>query len=126
MMIFSNNDNKTESDCFINTVSIGRRFAGGFYLTPEAIANDGLLDVCSIKKLNLIQRLKILMMVPKGTHIHDEKVNYFRAEKLMLEFKDEVPFHIDGELYFSKLFDINILPEALNVIYKPAGPHFFK
>jgi diacylglycerol kinase (ATP) len=125
-MIVSNNDNKTESDCFINTVSIGRRFAGGFYLTPEAIANDGLLDVCSIKKLNLIQRLKILMMVPKGTHIHDEKVNYFRAEKLMLEFKDEVPFHIDGELYFSKLFDINILPEALNVIYKPAGPHFFK
>ena len=40
-----------ETDCFINTIANGRRFAGGFYLTPKAIANDGLLDVCMIKKL---------------------------------------------------------------------------
>jgi len=38
-----------ETDCFINTIAIGRRFAGGFFLTPKAIANDGLLDVCMIK-----------------------------------------------------------------------------
>ncbi len=37
-----------ETDCFINTVSNGRRYAGGFYLTPESIANDGLLDVCNM------------------------------------------------------------------------------
>ena len=35
-----------ETDCFINTIAVGRRFAGGFFLTPKAIANDGLLDVC--------------------------------------------------------------------------------
>ncbi|MBT3421602.1 MAG: hypothetical protein HN431_02240, partial [Bacteroidetes bacterium] len=69
-------ENAGETDCFINTISIGRRFAGGFYLTPKALADDGLLDVCMIKKLNLLQRLKILMQVPKGTHIHDPKVNY--------------------------------------------------
>src|ERR1035437_1294295 len=38
-----------ETDCFINTIANGRRFAGGFYQTPKAIANDGLLDVCMIK-----------------------------------------------------------------------------
>jgi YegS/Rv2252/BmrU family lipid kinase len=93
---------KSESDCFINTISIGRRFAGGFFLTPNAIANDGLLDVCSIKRLTLPQRLKILLMVPKGTHINDLKVNYYQTDKLSLEFPVEVPYHIDGELYFSK------------------------
>jgi diacylglycerol kinase (ATP) len=116
---------KSETDCFINTIANGRRFAGGFFLTPKAIANDGLLDVCSIKRLSLPQRLKILLMVPKGTHINDSKVNYFQTDKLSLEFPGEVPFHVDGELYFSKHFEVGIIPGALNIIYNPSGPHFF-
>lgn len=117
---------RSVTDCFINTVSIGRRFAGGFFLTPEAIANDGLLDVCSIKRLSLLQRLRILMMVPKGTHIRDSKVNYYKTEKLLLEFEDKVPFHVDGELYFSERFEISILPCALKMIFNPGGNHYFK
>lgn len=119
-------DEKFETDCFINTVSVGRRFAGAFLLTPEAIANDGMLDVCSIKKLSLFQRLRILLMVPKGTHIKDKRVNYYQVRKIDLEFPYEVPFHVDGELNFSKKFKIEILPEAINIIYNPKGRNFFK
>ena len=114
-----------ETDCFINTISIGRRFAGGFFLTPQAIANDGLLDVCSIKRLNLFQRFKLLLKVPKGEHINDPKVNYFQTKSMELDFPSEVPYHVDGELFFSKSFKINILPRALNIIYNPDGKHFF-
>jgi diacylglycerol kinase (ATP) len=117
---------RTETDCFINTIAIGRRFAGGFFLTPKAIANDGLLDVCSIKKLSLAQRLRILIMVPKGIHINDKKVNYYQTDKLSLEFPVEVPFHVDGELNFARLIEVGIIPSALNIIYNPEGPHFFK
>jgi len=115
-----------ETDCFINTIANGRRFAGSFFLTPKAIANDGLLDVCSIKKLTLFQRLNILLKVPKGTHINDPKVNYFQTPGLSLEFPSEVPFHVDGELFFSKHFEVSALPAALNIIYNPGGAHFFK
>ena len=125
MIVFSDGK-KSETDCFINTIAIGRRFAGGFFLTPKAIANDGLLDVCSIKRLSLPQRLKILMMVPKGTHINDKKVNYFQTEKLSLEFPQEVPYHVDGELYFSQHFEVGLMPGALNIIYNPEGNHYFK
>jgi len=124
MTVLSNGERK-ETDCFINTVSIGRRFAGGFYLTPKAIANDGLLDVCAIKRLSLPQRLRILTMVPKGTHINDKKVNYFQTDSLTIEFPEKVPYHLDGELFFGKKFDISVIPGALNVIYNPAGKHFF-
>jgi len=125
MKVLSGGENK-ETDCFINTVSIGRRFAGGFFLTPKAIANDGLLDVCAVKRLSLPQRLKILMMVPKGTHINDKKVNYYQTESLLIEFPEKVPYHLDGELYFGDKFDIRVLPGALNVIYNPAGNHYFR
>jgi len=125
-MKVSSNGGKKETDCFINTVSIGRRFAGGFFLTPNAIANDGLLDVCAIKRLSIPKRLRILTMFPKVTHIGDKKVNYYQTDKMMIEFALKVPYHLDGELYFGDKFDISVIPGAINVIYNPSGNHYFR
>lgn len=125
-MIVLSEGNQHETDCFMNTVSIGRRFAGSFFLTPKAIANDGLLDVCSIKRLKLFQRFKLFLQVPKGEHIKDKKVNYFQTQAVNIEFTEKVPYHVDGELNFSKKFNVTILPGAVNIIYNPDGNHFFK
>lgn len=116
----------TETDCFINTIAIGRRFAGGFYLTPKAIANDGLLDVCSIKKLNLLQRFRIFLKVPKGDHITDKKVIYYQTTGLEIIFTETVPYHVDGELNFSQNFNVSIIPEALKIFFNPDGNNFFR
>lgn len=124
-MIVINNGERNETDCFINTVSNGRRYAGGFFLTPQAVANDGLLDVCSVRKIGLFRRLRILAMVPKGSHISHKSVNYYKTSHLELEFPMRVPYHLDGELYFSDRFEIKVIPGALNVIYNPGGGHFF-
>jgi YegS/Rv2252/BmrU family lipid kinase len=119
------NGEKHELDCFINTVSIGRRFAGSFFLTPKAIANDGLLDICSIRKINLFNRFRLLLKVPKGSHIYDKRVNYFQTSAIDLEFPVKVPYHVDGELFFSKTFSIRIIQGGLNIIYNPEGNHYF-
>jgi diacylglycerol kinase (ATP) len=117
---------RQESDCFINTIANGRRFAGGFYLTPKAIANDGLLDVCMIKKLSLFERFNILLKVPEGKHTTDRRVNYYQTKGIDIEFPKAVPFHVDGELYFSDKFKVTLLPQALQIIYNRDGKHFFK
>lgn len=119
-------EGKYEADCFINTIANGRRFAGGFLLTPLALANDGLLDVCSIKKLSLPERFYILLKVPEGKHVSDRRIHYYQTAELSLEFPDVVPFHVDGELYFGNKFEVSLIPRALNVIYNPDGPHFFR
>lgn len=123
-MITVSNGSRSEDDCFINTVSNGRSYAGGFLLTPEATANDGLLDVCNIKRLGLFHRLRILSMVPKGRHVGDKRVNYYRTTQLELEFAQKVSYHLDGEIFFSERFDIRIIPAALNIIYNSSGRHF--
>ena len=125
-MIVSTGTGRNETDCFINTIANGRRFAGGFYLTPKAIANDGLLDVCMIRKLSLPERFSILLKVPEGKHITDRRVNYYQSNNINIEFKEVVPFHLDGELYFSNKFDVKILPASLKIIYNPDGNHFFR
>lgn len=125
-MIVVSEGNRSETDCFINTVSIGRRFAGSFFLTPKAIANDGLLDVCSIRKLNLFNRFRLLLKVPKGDHINDRRVHYYNTSSIDLEFNENVPYHVDGELSFAKRFTIRVIPRGLNIIYNPDGNHYFK
>lgn len=124
-MIVVTDDERLVTDCFINTVANGRRFAGGFFLTPEAVANDRLLDVCSIKKLNLFHRFRLLLKVPKGTHINDKRVKYFRTSNIHLEFPQMVPYHVDGELYFAMTFNIRVIPGCINIIYNPDGNHYF-
>ncbi|MFZ5940487.1 MAG: diacylglycerol/lipid kinase family protein [Bacteroidota bacterium] len=122
---FRTGDQEQESDCFINTISNGRRYAGGFFLTPHAIANDGLLDVCMIRRLGLLKRLDILMKVPKGTHTGDKKVYYYKTPKVEVDFKQEVPFHVDGEVFYASNFVVEIFPGRLPILYNPEGPHYF-
>ena len=125
-MTVINNGNTETSNCFINTISIGRRFAGGYFLTPEAIADDGLLDVCLIKELRFLQRFKIFTMVPTGSHLKHPQVQYYKTDSLKLEFDQKVPHHLDGELFFASHYEIKVIPKKLNIIYNPCGKHFFE
>lgn len=123
--LIHSSERQQESPCFMNTIAIGRRFAGDFLITPEAIANDGLLDICMIKKVKLLQRIKILPMVPKGMHILDPRVEYYQTKAISVKFNEKVPFHLDGELHFDTTFEVDLLPTALRIIYNPQGKHFF-
>ncbi len=120
-----NEKDETRSLCFINTIGNGRRFGGGYFLTPGAIANDGYFDICMVEKLSLVERFLLFIRVPKGTHINDKKVNYYKTNKLLIQFNEKVPYHLDGEMYFDEQFIINIIPRNLKIIYNPEGAHYF-
>ncbi len=44
---------------------------------------------------------------------------------MTLEFEEDVPAHLDGELRFSRRFEVSLVPAGLRVIYDPAGAHSF-
>lgn len=118
-------DQMRHTKSFLNTIANGRRLAGGFYLTPNAIANDGLLDVCMINELSLPGRIKELLRVIKKVHTEDAVVNYFSTNRIVFEFDHEVPAHLDGEMYFGSRFEVSVLPQHLKAIYNPYGNHYF-
>jgi len=113
MSVEENTQNRTS---FLTTVAIGRRFAGSYLLTPQAIVDDGLLDICDIDPLSLFKRLQILLKVPKGTHVDEPSVNYYRSRNCKIVFDETVPAHLDGELIFNSEFDISIREKCLNII----------
>ncbi len=120
------NNEKSENRCFLTTIGNGRRFGGGFALTPKAYANDGLFDICFVKQISIPLRAKELVSVLKGTHIYDRIVQYFQSDKIRIEVDDEVPIHLDGELFFGTSFDVRLLPSKLKIIYNPYGNNYLK
>lgn len=114
----------SESEYFMSTIANGRRFAAKYFITPEAISDDGLLDVCLVKKIGLLSRIRLFMQVPTGTHISDKNVEYFKTDSLKIHFDEKVPFHLDGELFFDKELSVSLKPKSLEIIYNPYGKHY--
>lgn len=108
----------------IMSVSIGNgQFHGGcFKLTPEAVIDDGLLDICIIKELN---KTKFLINIPKaikGTHGCLKEVESFKAKKILLHSQRPLFVHFDGEVLLEpvKEIEIEILPSSLEVFVPSA------
>lgn len=120
-------DGKSERrKCFVNTIANGRRLAGGLYLTPKAVADDGLLDVCLMEPLSIPRRFGELVSVMRKTHLDDAVVHYHQCARIEAEFDEEVPAHLDGEVIAGRRFAIETVRGALSVIYNPAADHFFQ
>ncbi len=125
-MRFKTGDKWRDGHCFLTTIGNGRRLGAGYFLTPKAVANDGFFDICLIQEIPIPIRLKEMLAVKKGMHIYDKVVEYFQAKEICLEFEEEVPSHIDGEMIYFSRFDVKIIPSALKFIYNPYGPAYLK
>jgi diacylglycerol kinase (ATP) len=104
--VLTANGQTTNFDGFMVTIGNGHTFGGGFKITPKALINDGLLDVCVISAVPMLKRPLYLTSVEKGKHLHLKYVNYFTTDKLILKTPVTMPGHIDGELFYSDTFDI--------------------
>ncbi|MEX1020677.1 MAG: diacylglycerol kinase family protein [Litorilinea sp.] len=101
-------------------ISIGNsaRTGGGFYLTPAAILDDGLLDIAIAKKL---PRWRVLGLLPKalfGKHTTDSAVEMATCRQVRITCHDVVPMHLDGEVVTEAVewVDIRVEPRRLRVV----------
>jgi YegS/Rv2252/BmrU family lipid kinase len=97
-------------DTLIVAVTNGRTYGGGFRITPDAIPDDGLFDVCTIDPLSLSGALLRLPFVVTGKHTHMRPVHMSRHRSIVIECDEPVPAQIDGELLMERRYDIHMLP----------------
>jgi len=110
-----------EKEIFMIAIGNGKAMGGGFYLTPNAMIDDGVFDVCVIHSL---RKNEIFLNLPKvlfGKHIYMKQVNMLKCNELKIQSRDGIAVHADGELLGLNFKDIqvSIVPAALEVIYHP-------
>jgi diacylglycerol kinase (ATP) len=99
------------------TVANGPRAGGGFYLTPDAQPDDGLLDVCVADQLGRLGILRLLPQAMKGTHVDKKPVTMLQARHVLIEGERGLPGHVDGEVLCTegRRIEFEILPGRLKV-----------
>jgi len=80
------------------SIGNGKSSGGGFFLTPDAILDDGMLDVCLAKNLSMSEILRIFPFVLIGRHGRFGKIELKRTKKLSVASNTDLPVHVDGEV----------------------------
>ncbi len=115
-----------EKKSFLNTIANGRRLAGGLHVTPRAVANDGLLDICMTDPMAVPARFGLFSAIKRQAHLGLACIQYNQTDKAIFDYGREVPAHLDGEVIFARRFEVDLLPASLRVIIDPAAPHYFR
>ncbi len=100
-------------DTLIVAVTNGPTYGGGFFITPDAIPDDGLFDTCMIDPLGLPEALVRLPFVIAGRHTRMRPVHMSRHRRLVIECDRPVPAQIDGEVLLESRYEIDLIPGAI-------------
>lgn len=71
--------------------------AGGFKIALDAKVDDGLLDVVILKSCHIPEFIHVFLKFMMGEHMDDPRVEYIKAEELLIESTEDIVTDIDGE-----------------------------
>jgi len=98
-----------------------KTYGGGMRAAPDALLDDGLLDVVvleSVGKLTFLR--KILPKVFSGTHVREPCVHVFRAREVAVSADRPFTMYADGDPIGELPVCVRALPSAVRVLV-PAG-----
>ncbi len=96
-------------------IAIGntRFFGGGMAVCPDAVANDGLLDVCIVGPLGRLKLLRFFPSVFSGAHRHNPVVSLLRGRTVSLAGAAAGSVWADGEYMAPLPITFEVIPGAL-------------
>ncbi len=105
----------------LTSVANGTVYGGSFLAAPKAEINDGLLDVCSVKKVNRLQFLQFVGPYQKGKHLDNPKIRehlyYSRVKKIEITADGTLNANVDGEIIpVENKITFEVVPNAVNFI----------
>jgi YegS/Rv2252/BmrU family lipid kinase len=111
-------DGKTvRAKVFSINVGNGRYCGGGMRQTPDALPDDGLLDITVIKDAGKIEIIRSLKLLYDGTIMSHPKVDGYRSNNLKVSSDSILYLDADGESLGHTPVEFGIIPSAVNIVY---------
>jgi diacylglycerol kinase (ATP) len=100
----------------------GRHFGSGMQIAPDALVDDGALDVVIIERLSRLRLLARFPSLYRGTHLRYPEVHHHRGLRIeaRLRGSDYAPLDVDGEAVGMLSATIEVLPKAIGLFGLPA------
>ncbi|HAM26532.1 MAG TPA: diacylglycerol kinase [Microbacteriaceae bacterium] len=104
-----------ETEAMLVSVGNNTSLGGGMLVTPNALLDDGLLDVLVVQPLSRLAFLRIFPRVFTGTHLTDPRVAVYRVRTIAIHSEGLVAY-ADGERIGPLPLEIEVVPGALRVL----------
>lgn len=91
----------------------GAYYGSGFHPAPNAKIDDGKLELLTVSRLSLFQFLGLVGKYKKGTHLGKRGVETMSVRSGIITADREIYGNIDGELFQSKVFEFEVMENAL-------------
>lgn len=108
-------------NCWLVAIGNSKFYGGGMKICPDALHDDGWLDVCIVQNMSRMELLKLFPSVFSGKHVLHRNVLCMRGKNVQVLTDPAVPMHGDGEMIGQTPGVIRIHPGALNVMYGSSG-----
>ncbi|TXK16389.1 diacylglycerol kinase family protein [Homoserinibacter sp. GY 40078] len=105
-----------EVDALMVSAGNGVSLGGGMRITPDALYDDGLLDVMIVKPLSRFSFLRIFPRVFQGTHTSDPRVVMRRVRRLRIDADTPLVAYADGERIAPLPVELEVVPGVLRVL----------
>ena len=109
-----------EKEFTLTAIGNGKFCGGGFMAAPDALLNDGMLDICAVNKISRFTFVKLVGSYKKGTHLvnkHTKKIiAYKQTPHFKMEFETPLPICIDGEIKGAKNIDFSVVPNGFKFV----------
>jgi YegS/Rv2252/BmrU family lipid kinase len=108
---------KSTCDVFSVNVGNGRYCGGGMRQTPEALPDDGLLDITVIKSMGRIEIIRNLQILYDGTILSHPKVDGYRSNNLKVTSESLLYAEADGETLGHTPVEFSVIPLGVKIVY---------
>jgi diacylglycerol kinase (ATP) len=89
--------------------------AGGMWMAPQAIPDDGCFDVVLIGDFSKAEFVTTFPKIYRGRHVSHRKVEIVRARELRVDAGSPLPAVLDGEQPGTTPVRFEVVPRALRV-----------
>lgn len=99
-----------------------KTYGGGMRAAPEALLDDGLLDVMVLERVSKLRFLtRILPRVFSGRHVEEPSVKVFRAREVAVAADRPFQMYADGDPIAALPVRVRTLPGAVRVLVPSDG-----
>ena len=114
-MTLADGSEKIISDSYLITALCnGSYYGSGFNPAPDALLDDGLLNLVLAKKMSLYEVLPLLRKYKKGSHLGHPLISEDRVKGLNISSNKLLTYNIDGEIYKANEINVKIIENGIN------------
>jgi diacylglycerol kinase (ATP) len=102
---------------FSVNVGNGRYCGGGMRQTPDALPDDGLLDVTVINGIGKLEIIRNLKLLYNGKILSHPKIDGYKCKNLKISSGKLLYAEADGESLGHTPAEFSVLPGSINIVY---------